>query len=186
MPYGPTHWCQPIVTMHHMNSEEISTFWDWEQRRGPGAPPVRMRDMYAAHVAPKLRARRDDWDNVSEDRYYVDRERQWDSYHQLRAKLGEPLSEVEAAAHRGPDECERACESLPGEECFQWRWRDGLCSVRGSFTLGWPVKRPENEAERLTSGWMIARIKQWIEAQGECGEMEWPAVEDPDATGQTG
>jgi hypothetical protein len=33
LPFGPTHWCQPLFTMHHMNSEEISSVWQYEQTR---------------------------------------------------------------------------------------------------------------------------------------------------------
>jgi hypothetical protein len=33
MPFGQTHWCEPIFTMHHMNSEEISAVWQYEQTR---------------------------------------------------------------------------------------------------------------------------------------------------------
>jgi hypothetical protein len=33
LPYGPGHWCEPIFTMHHMNSEEISNVWQYEQTR---------------------------------------------------------------------------------------------------------------------------------------------------------
>ncbi|CAI4220117.1 unnamed protein product [Parascedosporium putredinis] len=30
LPYGDSHWCHPIATMHHMSPEEISTFWEFE------------------------------------------------------------------------------------------------------------------------------------------------------------
>lgn len=33
LPYGPGHWCEPILTMHHMNAEEISSVWQFEQTR---------------------------------------------------------------------------------------------------------------------------------------------------------
>jgi len=33
LPYGKNHWCEPILTMHHMNSEEISRVWQFEQTR---------------------------------------------------------------------------------------------------------------------------------------------------------
>lgn len=33
LPYGRNHWCEPILTMHHMNAEEISTVWQFEQTR---------------------------------------------------------------------------------------------------------------------------------------------------------
>lgn len=32
-PYGPTHWCEPAMTMHHVEPEEISAIWQFEQTR---------------------------------------------------------------------------------------------------------------------------------------------------------
>lgn len=33
LPYGHGHWCEPMITMHHMNSEEVSSAWFYEQTR---------------------------------------------------------------------------------------------------------------------------------------------------------
>lgn len=33
MPYGPGQWCEPIFTMHHVNPDEVSTVWQYEQTR---------------------------------------------------------------------------------------------------------------------------------------------------------
>ena len=33
LPYGNGHWCEPLLTMHHMNSEEVSSVWQYEQTR---------------------------------------------------------------------------------------------------------------------------------------------------------
>lgn len=36
IPFGPSHWCQPLVTMHHMSPEDINDFWQYEgQRENP-------------------------------------------------------------------------------------------------------------------------------------------------------
>jgi hypothetical protein len=45
LPFGPGHWCEPLLTMHHMNAEEISSVWQFEQTRKtdvsiPPSPPV--------------------------------------------------------------------------------------------------------------------------------------------------
>lgn len=31
--HGPGQWCEPLLTMHHMNAEEISMAWQYEQTR---------------------------------------------------------------------------------------------------------------------------------------------------------
>lgn len=33
LPYGPGHWCEPLLTMHHMEPEEVSMVWQYEQTR---------------------------------------------------------------------------------------------------------------------------------------------------------
>ena len=39
IPFGPgpdngvRHWCQPIVTMHHISPDEVSRLWEFEQQR---------------------------------------------------------------------------------------------------------------------------------------------------------
>jgi hypothetical protein len=33
LPFGPSHWCQPIVTMHHVTPEEANDMWWYEQQR---------------------------------------------------------------------------------------------------------------------------------------------------------
>lgn len=33
MPLGPSQWCQPLITMHHMSPEEINDMWQYEGQR---------------------------------------------------------------------------------------------------------------------------------------------------------
>lgn len=33
IPFNDKHWCQPVVTLHHMSSEEVQTFYQFEARR---------------------------------------------------------------------------------------------------------------------------------------------------------
>ena len=33
LPFGEKHWCRPVMTMHHLTPEEVSTFWQYEQNR---------------------------------------------------------------------------------------------------------------------------------------------------------
>ena len=33
IPFGPSHWCQPLITMHHMSPEDINDFWQYEGGR---------------------------------------------------------------------------------------------------------------------------------------------------------
>jgi hypothetical protein len=33
LPFGPSHWCQPVVTMHHLHPRERTAIFDFEQAR---------------------------------------------------------------------------------------------------------------------------------------------------------
>ena len=33
IPFGPSQWCQPLITMHHMSPETINDIWQYEGRR---------------------------------------------------------------------------------------------------------------------------------------------------------
>ncbi|OAQ98745.1 hypothetical protein LLEC1_06053 [Akanthomyces lecanii] len=70
LPFGPRDWCQPLFTLHHMNSEEIAGAWQYEQTRTNKADPLQIRDMYHAFVGPNLVPRRPQWNNLAEQRCF--------------------------------------------------------------------------------------------------------------------
>jgi hypothetical protein len=37
MPFGPTHWCQPVVTMHHVEPHEMNQLANFELGRNTTA-----------------------------------------------------------------------------------------------------------------------------------------------------
>lgn len=184
LPFGPSHWCHPIVTMHHMNSEEISTFWEFEQRRymiastkGSKPRPLVIKEIYHEFLEPKLKYRRVDWDNDSNDWYYIDRHasnHKWEDWRLDRAVEEKEKSDTEKSAHMSFQHCKAACESH--SECFQFNFQDDCCGMKRSFLLGKPVKRAKPSKKRSMSGWDVAKIEKWVKDQGECDEVKWPGV----------
>jgi hypothetical protein len=176
--------------MHHMNSEEISTFWDFERRhfwtlasQSPAAlaarRPLLLRDIYAEFLAPKLVRAREDWDNLADDVYYFDAdspEREWESWRLGRLRKQDGMSAAEKKAHLGFSECRAACESVGPDACMSFKWSDGLCGFGRAFQLGKPTKREDEQQKRTMSGWPVAKIEKWIAEQGECTSIEWPYV----------
>lgn len=165
--------------MHHMNSEEISTFWDYEMRRYAAEslsdpPPLRIKDIYHEFLAPKLTGRREDWDNLSDDVTYLDPLAIHPEWKLGRAKNQNDMNEVEKLAHMSLEHCARACESL--DDCFQYKYEDRECKTSWSFKMGHPVKRESEPSQRSLSGWDINKINKWIKAQGECRRIEWPST----------
>ena len=162
-----------------MNSEEVSSFWEFERRWYSAqpissTPPVLlMRDIYTEFFAPNLQTTREDWDNLSDDQFYLDNnDTRWEDRRD-RMKDEKEYNEEEKTAHLSFNHCRAACESLSHEECFQFKYEDGLCSTSKSFRLGKPVRRIENK--RSMSGWDVAKIQGWIRAQN-CQKPIYPDI----------
>ncbi|KUI67521.1 hypothetical protein VM1G_03633 [Cytospora mali] len=176
--YGPNQWCHAVGTMHHMNSEEVSAFWEFERRRyANNQRPLVFKEIYHWFLEQKLVPMRDDWDNQSDDWFYIDfdaQDHEWEDWRIERAVKEEEKSEVEKKAHESFEDCIIACEAH--SECFQFNWQNDCCGMMSSFRLGTPVKKEDEEKRRAKSGWNITKIKKWVEEQGECDEVIWPEI----------
>ncbi|KAJ6782732.1 hypothetical protein PWT90_08989 [Aphanocladium album] len=195
LPFGPSDWCQPLFTMHHMNSEEISAVWQYEQTRTK-TDPLQLRDIYHAFVAPNLVPRRPRWNNLAEQHCYE--------------KPEDGSNVIEKHAHESVEACSRVClaeglnideetyekfetdderewylqqryrrqsaKSSSERRCFSWRYRDNKCCTSDTFRLGYPVgAKNEDDA---TSGWFVDGIERWIEKHGQCTEgTQWVTPE---------
>lgn len=184
IPYGPSHWCQPITTMHHMNSEEIDTFWKFErdfyraQDQHKPPQPLLIRDIYRRYLAPGMTEKRLDWDNRSEDRFYFnvsDTGRKLDDWKLKRMKKPHELNKYEKTAHLSARHCEAACKSLTYKECFQYKFENGVCSFANSIKLGKPVKPKSDNAKQIISGWDVPKIQLWVKEQ-KCNKVSWPGI----------
>ncbi|KPM46289.1 hypothetical protein AK830_g373 [Neonectria ditissima] len=114
LPFGHGHWCEPLLTMHHMNSEEVSSAWSYEQKRNKTGI-LQIKDMYESFFAPTLIPQRDDWDNLSDDVCFIapDEVSQAEaSDHQKgRQKSEDDKNPVERQAHLSQEHCSRVCVS---------------------------------------------------------------------------
>lgn len=57
-------------------------------------------------------------------------------------------------------------------KCFQWKYKNGACCTSKNFKFGKP-KKEEDDANRVTSGWYVRGINDWIETAGECEKPDW-------------
>lgn len=197
LPFSPRDWCQPLFSLHHMNSEEVSSVWQYEQTRTK-TDPLQLRDIYHAFVAPNLVSRRPKWNNLAEQTCFA------------TAKDGETV--IEKQAHESPEACARVCvaeglevdeeaytkletdedrdwyleqrfhrqsknnDKPPERKCFQWRYKDNKCCISDNIRLGYPV-RAKDEGD-ATSGWFVEGIQQWVDAHGGCSDgTEWVKAE---------
>ncbi|KAK3988818.1 hypothetical protein QBC44DRAFT_342990 [Cladorrhinum sp. PSN332] len=185
LPFGPNHWCHPIVTMHHMNAEEINTFWHFERKRmvadsrANKVQPITIKDIYDEFLKPKLNESREDWDNNADNTFYLDLsdpKHKWEDWQINRLKSKEKLNDFEKKAHLSFKDCANACKSLGTNECFQYRYQQGSCSISKAFLLGHPVRKPDHEKDRVYSGWDVDKINKWASEQKSCDELKWPYV----------
>lgn len=163
--------------MHHMNSEEISSFWEFERKRyRTNKEPLVFKEVYEHFFGSKLQPVREHWDNGSGDWFYIDfarAEYTWEPWRIDRSVKEEDKSETQKGAHASWEGCRAAC--LEHKWCFQFNWHDECCGMHSSFMLGKPMKKEAVERMRTVSGWNVDRINRWIEEEGQCGErVEWP------------
>lgn len=125
-------------------------------------------------MGPELVEARPDWDNLSEDVYYLNKTRAaYEDWELGRAK-NDDLSAEEAEAYKSFDDCKKACLSM--DNCFQFRYQNSICAVAHKFMHGKPVKKGDDDSKRYMSGWNVKKIKEWIEEQDDCDkkQFKWP------------
>jgi hypothetical protein len=177
--------------MHHLTAEEVSSIWTFEQARGFDAEPMRFQTLYHEFLSPHLQSRRDDWDNLASDLYYLNNtaadarkasEEAGEEVDEGGSKFEDweieksgkkhwRLSPEEEVAFVNAESCEQACVTM--RDCMQWKYRAGLCILDKRASMGRPEKRGE-EAKKLTSGWMVERIREWAEREECHGSVKWP------------
>ncbi|ROT41193.1 hypothetical protein SODALDRAFT_322382 [Sodiomyces alkalinus F11] len=112
-PYGHTHWCDPVLSMHHMEPEDISALWQYEQTRLDNST-ILMKDLYYAFIANKMINYRAHWDNLSDDVCYIDPDpaifNHLDDKMKRRQKKRSDLNRIEKEAHKSVAHCAKVCE----------------------------------------------------------------------------
>jgi len=159
VPFAETHWCQPLVTMHHMSYAESKALGEFEKKRENPNAPLTYAELWP-HVASTIpNEPLANWDNLSED---------------------------EAHAVPSSSDCIQACAS--NTECFQSLYKpfssydspsatgDGTCILSlHKFSFGQKVKNPEKDVEKQwVSSWNNTRIAEWVWNQKECEDIQFP------------
>lgn len=175
--YGPKLWCTPVVTQHHMTSSEVQDIWQFEGQREDPTSPILAEDLYRELFSPLFVPKRADWDNLSHQTI-------------VAPKPGKAGS----VKHHDPslsfEHCRQTCEGR--KDCFQFAFHNSTCQLSQAFHLGeprYPKKEKytqlytdaqgmglEREVEReikYESGWMVERIRAWVENEGRCMLPSW-------------
>ncbi|RMZ81593.1 hypothetical protein DV737_g2534, partial [Chaetothyriales sp. CBS 132003] len=170
IPFGPgpdngvRHWCQPVVTMHHITPNEASQIWTFEQQRRDAQTPLLFKDLYEGMIAPEVHAERDDWYNLSDDLMYRAPGLGGD-----RQKAEKDMTPVEKEAHLSFEHCRRACDEQ--DRCWQFVYYNQTCGFSYSYRLG-EKRAPDKDGKPYKSGWALAKIARDQNANA-CDSALW-------------
>ncbi|MCJ1247137.1 hypothetical protein MMC30_004348 [Trapelia coarctata] len=166
LPFSKSHWCQPVITMHHLTAQEVSQVWNFEkERKANGTTTTLMfMEIFEYFVHPNLNPNRTDWNNLSNDIHYTpppDNEPDKSYY----GRKWSELTDTERASIESPENCLKACEA--NSECFQWLHHDRECVLHRSVSLGGSQKQAGSSTS-WTSGWMIEKIEEFRAEMKNC------------------
>jgi len=170
LPYGKNHWCQPLITMHHMTAQEVSQVWTYEQirKQQDTKNPIMIKDMYERFVKDNLEkpdaAYKEDWDNLSSDMLYKPDIKTDPNPGVNDGGDYQALPELKRKAAENPQYCQQLCDSE--SSCFGWKHKDNECRLSKSLKFGGHMD-PDG-GKRFTSGWNMKVIKQFIADMGDC------------------
>ncbi|KAH7247490.1 uncharacterized protein BKA55DRAFT_572003 [Fusarium redolens] len=114
LPFGNEHWCEPLLTMHHMNAEEVSSVWQYEKTREKKGP-LQIKEIYEAFFGPNIKEKQDEWDNFSDDVCYIgvepEAQNKASDHQKGRQKKEDQKNAVEQRAHHDEAHCAKVCEA---------------------------------------------------------------------------
>lgn len=159
--------------MHHIGSEEVSSFHQFEVERNFSSP-LRIKDIYHRFIEPQLASTRVDWDNFSDDTLYFDEMAGDYTDWQKKHRKQDGLNEEEERAHLSYADCSQACFAV--DDCLQFSFADNVCSTSRSIKHGRPLEPKDGTQEQRISGWHVEKIKGWVQDHDDCGDIIWPTV----------
>ncbi|MCJ1475572.1 hypothetical protein MMC13_004235 [Lambiella insularis] len=172
VPFSSSHWCQPVITMHHLNAQEVSQVWNFEQERKASGitKPLIFMDLFNHFVKPSLTSQRADWSNLSDDITYKpppddDKDKLYNG------RKWSEFTDLERASPESPEHCKKVCEA--SDSCFQWQHHDKECNLHLSIKLGSSKK---GGGATWVSGWRTDRIEKFQVEMKECKDgVDWSA-----------
>ncbi|KAG4430449.1 hypothetical protein IFR05_014075 [Cadophora sp. M221] len=154
IPYYTDYWCQPTLTMHHYNAEDMKAFHQFESGRENKSIPLTWAEIFETLVMgqlqsmPAMPAMQEDWDNSSS---VVD------------VGSGILYEGVRKSMTLNFDECAATCEA--NTECVQYAF-DGEAYYWGkSLRLGERTMPQDGK-----------RLAEWLESDQD-GGLDFEATE---------
>lgn len=152
IPFSDLYWCQPPLTLHKTQPDDMRNLWKWEFGQRQLGRPLLYADVWKFHH-PGEPAVIDDWDNGSWDG--------WDA---------PPEANIESF-----EACGEYCKNF--DNCVQWSWRGGSekkCIAMRSIRYGEKPRRNELEdpKQQIKAGWVPERVNRFREER-QCEVVQW-------------
>ncbi|KAF4629430.1 hypothetical protein G7Y89_g8721 [Cudoniella acicularis] len=145
-PYSSGHWCQPLVTMHHISPAEAHRLWKFEQKRVDRTAPLTYSELFKDLIFDTIPDSLTDWDNMSDN---------------------EKLKDIDSV-----EDCTAACAK--NTDCFQSVYDGEECRLgTQNFRLG-IFQKPE-DGKKWQSSWNRTRIQKWVSKQKPCSDITYPS-----------
>lgn len=178
--FGEGRWCQPVITLHHMQAEDFKEISAIE--RTSEYSQLLLRDVYQKVFPDGLPSQKADWDNVADAKEFA-----LNANARVTVKNGNSVDVVDP--HSNLESCRIACEH--NEKCFQFTWRNTTidefgtpwgwsykhsCVLSSAFRLGsakpaqefWANLQEKDTYRAWHSGWLNDRINTWVSQHREC------------------
>ncbi|KAH7317766.1 hypothetical protein BKA65DRAFT_515163 [Rhexocercosporidium sp. MPI-PUGE-AT-0058] len=150
IPFAEDHWCQPLVTLHHISPPEAEQLGSFEAKRKDKSSPVTYEELFNNLVSDLIPDQLADWDNLSKDGIIPN------------------IASVDACTH--------ACQANP--KCLQSRYDGAECAI-GTKHIALGKKHTPKDGVRWGSSWNKTRIADWVQRQKPCGKPKFPHQERP-------
>ncbi|KAK8076848.1 hypothetical protein PG996_003018 [Apiospora saccharicola] len=137
---GREPWCYAPTTFHHLNRLEYEALWRFERRWLVGHPTAsagpRFGDVFKGVILPRLRQRRDSWDNMAEGI-----EHSAEAFGRLPEEERGNLTYAERQAPGSFEGCRTLCECK--RDCIQFSFSSpGRCVTSAELRLGHAADSP--------------------------------------------
>ena len=153
--YQEKNYCQPLVSMHRMEPDDVRRVWTFEQemlqKRTPAAGngtvkhAILRKDIFNKFFSPMLlsgNGTQDQWDNLSRDETFT--------------TPSQPITS---------EWCYQRCYERPA--CIQYAFTPSECRLNYILKLGSAIEGDTVEGN-VTSGWMQERVKSFQARMEPC------------------
>ncbi|KAL9111257.1 MAG: hypothetical protein Q9227_004335 [Pyrenula ochraceoflavens] len=114
-------WCIPLLSLHHVQPEQMARLWQWERKRPYNEDPILHSTLlpYTNPTLTRTNSTRDLWDNFS--------------IHPPPSS-SDPPNQNTPSAHESPSHCASACAADP--DCLQYSYTYASSDDPGACRLG--------------------------------------------------